>query len=242
MWVARDTRSKLRAVIEHYTDVPVLGAVAEDPRLAMTERHLGLMPTAEVDDARARVNAIGALVAAQVDLAQVRALAASAGRRHRSRRRRRRSRRQDSATCASASRATAPSASTTRTTSPHCEAAGAELVFIDTLHDTRLPALDGLFIGGGFPEACTEALEANAALRDALRLAIEAGLPTYAECGGLMYLSRSISWHGRTRGDGRRHPGRCRDARRGRSGAATCDCARPPRCPGPAGAATVARP
>jgi cobyrinic acid a,c-diamide synthase len=78
------------------------------------------------------------------------------------------------------------------------QAAGAELVPIDTLHDTRLPAMDGLFIGGGFPEACLDALQANAALRHALRSAVEAGLPTYAECGGLMYLARSITWQGRT--------------------------------------------
>ena len=50
---------KLRAVIEHYTDVPVLGAVAEDRRLAVLERHLGLVPCAEIDDAQDRVDAIG---------------------------------------------------------------------------------------------------------------------------------------------------------------------------------------
>jgi cobyrinic acid a,c-diamide synthase len=72
-----------------------------------------------------------------------------------------------------------------------------QLVPIDTLHDTHLPAFDGLFIGGGFPETCIDALHANAALRGALRQAIEAGLPTYAECGGLMYLARSITWQGR---------------------------------------------
>jgi cobyrinic acid a,c-diamide synthase len=70
--------AKLRAVIEHYTDVPVLGAVAEDPQLAMTERHLGLMPTAEVADAQQRVQAIGRIVGGQVDLHRVKALAATA--------------------------------------------------------------------------------------------------------------------------------------------------------------------
>ena len=72
--------AKLRAVIEHYTDVPVLGAVAEDERLAMAERHLGLMPCSR---GRRRVGsacaAIGRIVGAQVDLDRVRALAASAG-------------------------------------------------------------------------------------------------------------------------------------------------------------------
>jgi cobyrinic acid a,c-diamide synthase len=71
--------AKLRAVIEHYTPVPVLGAVADDPRLALTERHLGLMPCAEVHDARAAVQGLGRIIGAQVDLDRVRALAASAG-------------------------------------------------------------------------------------------------------------------------------------------------------------------
>jgi len=76
-------------------------------------------------------------------------------------------------------------------------AAGAELVPFDTLRDARLPPIDALFIGGGFPETQMDALAANAALRGALRAAIDAGLPAYAECGGLMYLARSITWNGR---------------------------------------------
>ncbi len=74
------------------------------------------------------------------------------------------------------------------------EAAGACLVPFDTLRDARLPTVDGLFIGGGFPEMALAGLEANASLRADLRAAIAAGLPTYAECGGLMYLARSIRW------------------------------------------------
>ena len=58
--------SKLRAVIEHYTDVTVLGAVAHDPLLALVERHLGLMPDQEMDDAAQRVRMIGERIAARV--------------------------------------------------------------------------------------------------------------------------------------------------------------------------------
>ena len=76
-------------------------------------------------------------------------------------------------------------------------AAGAELVPFDALHDKRLPSVDGLFIGGGFPEAHLDALAANVELRAGLREAIDAGLPTYAECGGLMYLARSVEWGAR---------------------------------------------
>jgi cobyrinic acid a,c-diamide synthase len=194
--------AKLRAVIEHYTDVPVLGALAEDERLSMTERHLGLMPCAEVGDADARVREIGRIVGRQVDLERVRALAAAAG--------------ALPANVVSASRATAGPAQEQRTRVRvgiardrafgfyypddlvALDAAGAELVPIDTLRDSRLPTIDGLVIGGGFPEICMDELEANAALRGALHEAITAGLPTYAECGGLMYLARSIHWRGRS--------------------------------------------
>ena len=69
----------------------------------------------------------------------------------------------------------------------------------DTLRDARLPPLDGLFIGGGFPENLMQELEANAALRADIRHAALADMPVYAECGGLMYLTRSISWNGVTR-------------------------------------------
>ena len=76
-------------------------------------------------------------------------------------------------------------------------AAGAELVAFDALRDKCLPQVDGLFIGGGFPETHMDALAANASLRRELREAIEAGVPAYAECGGLMYLARGIEWNGR---------------------------------------------
>ena len=186
--------AKLRAVIEHYTDVPVLGAVQHDSRLAVVERHLGLMPTAEVGDADQRLRGIADAVAAQVDLERVRALATSAF-----------------------MIGTAPPVSAPTAAMPlrigiardeafgfyypddleALEAAGATLVGIDTLRDSRLPALDGLFMGGGFPEAFMAGLEANVALRGAIRAAVADGLPTYAECGGLMYLARSIAWNGR---------------------------------------------
>jgi cobyrinic acid a,c-diamide synthase len=74
------------------------------------------------------------------------------------------------------------------------EQAGAELVYLDALNDPGLPALDGLVIGGGFPEMFLGDLERNASFRQELFQAIEAGLPVYAECGGLMYLCRAITW------------------------------------------------
>ena len=77
------------------------------------------------------------------------------------------------------------------------EAAGARLVPFDTVRDRAPPEADGIFIGGGFPERAMDALEANASMRASLGERIAAGLPVYAECGGLMYLARRILWNAR---------------------------------------------
>ena len=189
--------AKLRAVIEHYTDVPVLGAVQHDERMTIVERHLGLVPSNETQVARARVEEIAARVAAQVDLDSLLAV----GRR--------------AAPLSGAGDATAepvpPAGPQVRVAVARdaafgfyypgdleaLRAAGAELVAFDALRDKRLPPADGLFIGGGFPETHMDALAGNADLRADVRRAIDAGLPAYAECGGLMYLARGIEWNGR---------------------------------------------
>ena len=70
--------------------------------------------------------------------------------------------------------------------------AGADLVFIDSLTTAVLPEIDALYIGGGFPETHLSQLASNETLRASVRGAVHEGLPVYAECGGLMYLSRGI--------------------------------------------------
>ncbi|QKT04033.1 cobyrinate a,c-diamide synthase [Ectothiorhodospiraceae bacterium 2226] len=183
---------KLRAALAHYTNIPVLGALPQDPALSIEERHLGLVPGNEDGAAEARIRTLAQRVAEHVDLDALCALAATA-------------------------RAPEQAAAHARTAAPaprvrigilrdsafgfyypdDLEAlaeGGAEIVPIDSLHDARLPPLDGLFVGGGFPETHMHALQANAALRHAVRAAIEGGLPAYAECGGLMYLCRSLRW------------------------------------------------
>ena len=72
------------------------------------------------------------------------------------------------------------------------EAAGATLVFVSPLTDRNLPHVDGLYIGGGFPETHARELEANADFRKQVKTRAESGLPIYGECGGLMYLGQRL--------------------------------------------------
>jgi cobyrinic acid a,c-diamide synthase len=181
---------KLRAVIERYTDLRVLGALPRATELEIAERHLGLIPGNETPEAETRIEAIAALVAERVDLDALLALAAPVA----------------AATPAAAPPATHGEGLRIAIAQDRAfgfyyqedldtlRAAGVELLPVDTLRDERLPDADGLILGGGFPEVFIEALAANRALRADIRRAIESGLPTYAECGGLMYLSRRIIW------------------------------------------------
>ncbi|MFZ0254827.1 MAG: cobyrinate a,c-diamide synthase [Gammaproteobacteria bacterium] len=187
---------KLRAAIERYTDFRVLGAVARSKHLEIVERHLGLIPGNEVGSAEDLIETIASVVGQQVDLEGLGALAP-------------RSSRRKFVAGKEASQATPRSRVRIGIARDAAfgfyypgdlealTAAGAELVPINTLHDSELPRLDGLFVGGGFPETQMPALEANQRLRSAIKEAVEGGLPVYAECGGLMYLSRSIRWFDR---------------------------------------------
>ena len=188
--------AKLRAVIEHYTDVPVIGAIHHDERLSIVERHLGLMPSNESHVATAKIKQIGEAIAEQVDLDKLLAL----------------SQKEPLRVPHKAEVSPLPCGEKIKIGIARdrafgfyyaddldaLEAAGAELVPFDALRDARLPEVDALYIGGGFPETCAAELEANSALRGQIKQAIEGGMPAYAECGGLMYLSRSIEYQGRT--------------------------------------------
>jgi cobyrinic acid a,c-diamide synthase len=72
------------------------------------------------------------------------------------------------------------------------EALGAELLPFSPLADAVLPACDGLLLGGGYPEVHAGRLAANTSMLESIRAFAAAGRPIYAECGGLMYLARTI--------------------------------------------------
>ena len=71
---------------------------------------------------------------------------------------------------------------------------GANLKFFSPIHDKKLPKSDGIYIGGGFPEILGDLLEKNYVMRKIIKKSSEENTPIYAECGGLMYLTKSIDY------------------------------------------------
>jgi cobyrinic acid a,c-diamide synthase len=185
--------TNLRRVVEHYTDLSVFGAVHRDHRMQISERHLGLMPSNEAEAAEAQIERIRTLLAEQVDteglLRTADAVPVPEVR-------------------VSESNPVPATGEVVRIGVARdaafgfyypddlraLRAAGAELVAFSPVDDGELPSVDGLFIGGGFPEYRMRELAENRAMREAIRDFVETGGPVYAECGGLMYLCRGLRW------------------------------------------------
>jgi len=188
-------RAKLADALSRHVKIPLLGALPRGPSLTIPDRHLGLVPRDEEAGLLPVVEELRRAVEASVDLDGLLDLA----------------RRAPplalspvppiAALAPSVRLGVARDRAFTFYYPENLEAlrrAGAELVPLDTLEDRSLPEVDGLYLGGGFPEMFLEALEANEGLRRDIRRAVSDGLPVYAECGGLMYLARRITWNGRS--------------------------------------------
>jgi len=183
----------VRTAVEEICGLPVLGSVPRLSDLEFPERHLGLLTPAEHPAVAEPIRIARQAVETHVDLDAIRRLAASA-----------------------------PPLAWTEETEPWVEGGGlrigvvrdsaftfyypenlealerqgAEIVKVNALKDPDLPALDALYIGGGYPETHAAALAANAGFRQSLRCEIEAGLPVMAECGGLIYLGEAMVMDG----------------------------------------------
>ena len=184
--------SKLVNAIEQYTDIPVFGAIARDESLALCERHLGLVPGNEIgDQAHQLINLWQNRVNQEVDLDRV----LTCG--------------NNQAKSVDLAFYQAPGQSKLRIAVARdavfgfyypadlerFRSLGVTLIEFDTTVDAKLPNnIDGLFIGGGFPESNLDVISNNNSLLIDIKTKIEFGLPTYAECGGLMYLCRNIQF------------------------------------------------
>ena len=188
---------KAREAIEHYTGIPVLGSIRRDNSMQISMRHLGLVPAIEgrrrADDFDKRIGAIKNHVSAGVDLDRILEIANHAPE--------------------------LPKPEQTIFTPAKngmgkvtigialdeafnfyyhnnlelLELAGAKLVYFSPLHDEHLPDIDGLYIGGGYPELFAGELEANKSIRKEILEVSRSGMPIYGECGGLIYLTEKLT-------------------------------------------------
>lgn len=184
----------LREAIEGATSIPVIGSVSKLSLINFPQRHFGLLPLQEHPQALEFIEEAGTVVERSVDLPRLIEIAASAGDFH-----------FGAATELSDCRPL-PRPGSLRIgilkdsafqfyypeNLEALENKGARLVEISALAPAELPQLDALYIGGGFPETHAEALACNRIFKKSLLKAAENGLPVYGECGGFMYLSRSL--------------------------------------------------
>lgn len=182
--------SVVRASIERYCSLPVLGAIPRFDSREFPERHMGLTPYQEHPDTQKAILFAEDIAKKYIDLDRVLSIAMDVeplNNRH--------------------------ELPVTHSLSPvvrigvirdsafqfyypenieELERNGAEIIEINAIKDESLPEIDALYIGGGFPETNALRLAENEKFRASVRNAAEDGLPIYAECGGLMFLGESI--------------------------------------------------
>jgi cobyrinic acid a,c-diamide synthase len=184
----------LRRNIEEHLDIAVLGYLKTVPECTLPSRHLGLVTEGEISDLKNRVDILSRQVEETLNLELLQRIA------------------QEAAVPIDMDPIRLPGALVKeksrvrigiakdkafnfyyRDNLDLLEILGAELVYFSPLTDKELPSgLQGLYIGGGYPEVWAKELEANGSMRRSIREHIKTEMPTFAECGGLMYLGESI--------------------------------------------------
>jgi len=180
-----------KEAIEGKTGVKVVGAIPIEGGARLRERHLGLIPTAEEHTQRAELEDLVALILPHLDMDKILEIASTA------------------------TPLLIPKNYLFKKKKPakvkigvaideafnfyYQDALdilanrGASIVTFSPVHDSSMPEIDGLYIGGGFPEVMPKELERNTLMRHNMKKTAEDGTPIYAECGGLMYLTKRIT-------------------------------------------------
>jgi cobyrinic acid a,c-diamide synthase len=186
--------SIVRQAVEHYTEIPVIGALPRAKEDVFPQRHLGVTPGPEHDRADQALATLAERAEKYLDLDKLQEVMAEVH-------------------CSSGEVADIPTDKVRigvirdaafqfyyQENLDELIAMGAEIVEINALTAKKLPAIDALYIGGGFPETSARELAANKSFLKAVNKAATKGLPIYAECGGLIYLGQQIEVDGQDYG------------------------------------------
>ena len=207
---SRRHQSVLREAVDQICGLPVLGAVVRTAQQIFPERHLGLVPPDEHGQLSDAIRQAAAVAEEYLDLEAILSLARQAPAIELQEA-------ETEAEVSSVAHAPGPSAQTLPPPSQprigvfrdaafqfyypeNLEALareGGSLIEVSPLRERRLPDVDALYIGGGFPETAAAALTENKPFLDSLRRLIEQGLPVYAECGGAVFLGEKLVADGR---------------------------------------------
>jgi cobyrinic acid a,c-diamide synthase len=168
------------------THIPILGVFRREDAISLPDRHLGLVPIDELPELREIVDRLAVLGEKCFDWQMLQPLLSARQERVL----------ETVAMPKVTSIAVAKDAAFSFYYAENLElleSLGAELVYWSPLKDQVVPDVQGLYFGGGFPEMFANELAANVAVRESVLAKIQAGMPTYGECGGLMYLTESVT-------------------------------------------------
>ncbi|MEK5442448.1 cobyrinate a,c-diamide synthase [Fredinandcohnia sp. FSL W7-1320] len=181
----------VKKAIEQECHIPVIGYLKRDVEIEIPERHLGLIPSIERGELTPLFDKVGDLVLETIDLDKLLELAVAEPLNEKNKSSMF-EKKQDTMTRIAVAKDAAFNFYYPENLEL-LEVNGAELVYFSPLANEELPMnVDGLYIGGGFPEEFALTLEANVKTKESIQKAIIEGLPTLAECGGFMYLTESI--------------------------------------------------
>jgi len=179
----------IRDTMRGKVDVPILGVIYRNSVLGLKERHLGLIPVLEIRSAKKKIMYSSQVVAKSISFKSLKNFAARERSfimplysvRHRE---------------TTAKIAIAKDESFNfyyADTVESLEKNNAQIVYFSPVNDNKLPdGTSGIILGGGFPEILADKLEKNYHMKKAILQAAQHGMPIYAECGGLMYLTENI--------------------------------------------------
>lgn len=185
--------SRIKHVIETECGIPVLGYLPEDASFAVPSRHLGLLQPGEMQKQRDWVETVAEAVRKTIDIDGILEIAAQA------------EMLQIQKATGETEKCKFPAGYRIgvardaafsfyyRENLRMLEDMGATLVFFSPLADAHVPEVDALIFGGGYPELYAKQLYENQSMRVSVRQALEYGMPCHAECGGFLYLGKSLA-------------------------------------------------
>jgi len=171
------------------TKLPILGIIPKNPEIILESRHLGLVSTMTQNDLLKKVQKTSKIISDYLNIEKILQII------------------QNSTTLPKKKKSVYKKSKTTIAVAldnsfnfyyhdnlESLRRNGAQLKFFSPINDKNIPKCDGIYIGGGFPEVLGNSLEKNSKMRQSIKQLSEENIPIYAECGGLMYLTKSIDY------------------------------------------------